>query len=474
MHLTVTYVKTVNGFHIYRISYCAPGQRNWKGHCTRYDTITHSIAANLVQDEHYCTYSQYYVYSYNKYGQRTGKGSAQWRKSCTWGPARHINASHIYNREANRYQTLANNFKSLADRYQNYSDWNEQYANQFTRQAQESTQRAKQALEVARESADQLRALTTELQAVQEASKSIQQSLLARQAANGYTVHWKALDYAAEGNLTGELFGNGLIDRRITDSIGRVKGITTGIEGNLKRHTQYTFDDRNNVTQRQDMVRGRTQQYTYDVRDRLTSWQDTYTRSSGSNQSRDYRYDVHGNLIYKTNAGDMSYNSANQLSRRQQGSHTSNYVYDANGNQLSGDGRSITWNHFNKPTVIQFNGATIRFDYDADRNRVQKISHKADGSQHTTHYISKAYEHSELRQGDFLVQRMNHYLYANGQQVGVYRRETQRDLTKVGSASITQKRVDRTEYYHRDALGNVDMISDNQGSHGISTLYTIR
>jgi hypothetical protein len=47
--------------------------------------------------------------------------------------------------------------------------------------------------------------------------------------------------------------------------------------------------------------------------DRITNWQ--YSNNSYSTQ-KDYRYDIQNNLTFKTGAGNMTYNTANQLTSR--------------------------------------------------------------------------------------------------------------------------------------------------------------
>ena len=48
------------------------------------------------------------------------------------------------------------------------------------------------------------------------------------------------------------------------------------------------------------------------------------------------------------------------------------YTYDANGNLLSGGGRTLTWNAENQPSQVVSGGLTEAYTYDADGARVTR------------------------------------------------------------------------------------------------------
>lgn len=125
-----------------------------------------------------------------------------------------------------------------------------------------------------------------------------------------------------------------------------------------------------NLETRVDAVKGFSETFDYDNLNRLTH---TYADfGNGDVQETSVAYDALGNIISKTGVGVYQYGSqcagntagphaACAISAQDQSSNTIGtknavYSYDANGNMLSGDGRSITWSLFDKPTQISQNG----------------------------------------------------------------------------------------------------------------------
>ncbi len=104
---------------------------------------------------------------------------------------------------------------------------------------------------------------------------------------------------------------------------------------------------------------------------------------------RNYSYDALGNITSKTGlAGTYTYGTGIS-GTTQAGPHAVktaggvSYNYDANGNQINGDGRSITYTSFNKAKTISKGGKTYTYTYGTDRFRTQQT-----GPGHTTVYIN--------------------------------------------------------------------------------------
>ncbi|WP_409419233.1 RHS repeat domain-containing protein [Marinomonas sp. RS-M-Aa-14] len=90
-------------------------------------------------------------------------------------------------------------------------------------------------------------------------------------------------------------------------------------------------------------------------------------------------YNALGNITQKSDVGTYTYNQTQ--CGRQTGPHAVSsitgkgaYCYDQNGNLLSGDNRSLTYNSFDKPTYIQQNGETSTFSYGPDRQRYKQVT----------------------------------------------------------------------------------------------------
>ena len=111
----------------------------------------------------------------------------------------------------------------------------------------------------------------------------------------------------------------------------------------------------------------RTEQYGYDELSRLTSV------DYGDGQTQSYTFDPMGNRTGKTdsvNGNDAStFNAANMLlTKNGQG-----YTYDANGNTLTGGGRTNSWDSANRLTQIVFNGTTTTHTYGSDGLRRRTV-----------------------------------------------------------------------------------------------------
>jgi hypothetical protein len=68
------------------------------------------------------------------------------------------------------------------------------------------------------------------------------------------------------------------------------------------------------------------------------------------------------------------------------------YAYDANGNTLSGNGKTYAWTAFNKPWKIDANGAESQFWYGPDRSRYKQVTSDNNGVTTTTLYIGGLFQ----------------------------------------------------------------------------------
>ena len=114
----------------------------------------------------------------------------------------------------------------------------------------------------------------------------------------------------------------------------------------------------------------RTEQYGYDDVNRLVAV------NYGDGQTQSYTFDAMGNRLSKTDAGggingteNYTYNNANMLLSRAGNAYTN----DANGNTLTGGGRTNTWDSENRMTQCVYNGTTSQFTYAADGLRHRSV-----------------------------------------------------------------------------------------------------
>ena len=107
----------------------------------------------------------------------------------------------------------------------------------------------------------------------------------------------------------------------------------------------------------------------------------------------------------------------------QAGSNT--YTYDANGNMLSGAGRTLTYDHENKPTSIN----SMSLSYDGNGDRVKKGS---------TVYIEKLFE--------CVSGSCTKYIFANGRRVAL------------------KRSTGEVNYYSQDHLGSTTIVTSATGA----------
>jgi len=158
-----------------------------------------------------------------------------------------------------------------------------------------------------------------------------------------------------------------------------------------------------------------------------------------------YTYDATGNLTSKTGVGSYTYGlnaGPHAVPAVDNAGVISNYHYDANGSMTSGNGRTLVYNSFNKPTQMANATADIRFSYGADRARVirQNIV-----TGELRHYIGSLFERKTL-QG---LTTYTHYIKAGGSTVAI-----------VNSKSDG---ANSTHYLHKDHLGSIAIITDENG-----------
>jgi RHS repeat-associated protein len=265
-----------------------------------------------------------------------------------------------------------------------------------------------------------------------------------------YTNYWQAIDVDASGRISAEVYGNGIVnDYTYNQATGQLQHIHSGLLViNPIRHLEYQYDAYQNVTSREDHANDIRETYEYDRLDRLTRTDITSATyiSTEFNGSQTQDYDALGNITYKSDVGAYTYGTgiANGAGiHAVVGAGNKSYQYDANGNMTSGDGRTVAWSSFNKPTLITKGTSSAAFSYDASRARYKKVNHLGD----ITLYVGSLYEKHTKGVGTANESvDEKHYIYANGQLVAEH---------IVSSTAGVQ-----TRYLHKDALGSVDLVTD--------------
>lgn len=112
---------------------------------------------------------------------------------------------------------------------------------------------------------------------------------------------WEADDYDEFGNVAVAHIGNDRYTGRIYSPVGTI--IEVGTDDIL--YCKYEYDGCNNLTSKIDNIRGNEEYYSYDALNRLTM---ATTEANGkSARIIDVEYDAGGNIISKSNVGNIEY-----------------------------------------------------------------------------------------------------------------------------------------------------------------------
>ncbi len=256
----------------------------------------------------------------------------------------------------------------------------------------------------------------------------------------------------SRGNIVDQLYGNGIQTRHVYDpQRGHLIGIRSGQVGNqidttgtfaaTAQSLHYTYDSLGNLTQRRSQredVNGTplewlSENFRYDNLNRLTNT-DLYHDASLTRQES-YSYDALGNLISKSDIGNLAYTQSNGA-----GVHAvtqangQSYHYDTYGNMIQRGSDTVDYDVFNKPTRI----GNHHFTYGPDRARYKQV-----GPTGTTYYIGN-YEEVITQSGTEQRTTID----------GFYLHTRQ-----VSSGTVT------TTYLHQDHLGSNEAMTDSSGDY---------
>jgi RHS repeat-associated protein len=242
------------------------------------------------------------------------------------------------------------------------------------------------------------------------------------------------VNYNALGQFGRTDYGNGVnTTYQYWPQNDRLFSITTSKQSTGFMNISYDYDNAGNITGITDYLDStKTRIYGYDDLDRLTS-----TTSTSYGGTLTWQYDKIGNMTYNSRYGAYAYNDpAHVHAVTQAGADT--YTYDANGNMISGAGRTLTYDYDNRATSIVKSGAATISVYDAGGQRVKKVIPGA-----TTVYIGQLYECT----GGICTK----YIFG-------------------GSDRIVSIEGTNTRYYHTDHLGSSSVITKEDGT-SVQAIY---
>ncbi|UTW45819.1 VCBS repeat-containing protein [bacterium SCSIO 12696] len=256
----------------------------------------------------------------------------------------------------------------------------------------------------------------------------------------------------ARGNVTGETRGDNVSIARVYDpQTGRIETIdATHALGAEVQDLEYEWDTIGNLEWREEKSGNKNlrENFGYDDLNRLTSYQVV------GQAAKTVQYDALGNILYKSDVGTYSYGTGNNSGAGDAGVHAvtqitgaeaATYSYDDNGNNLSGDGRTIVYSTFDKPLTISKGSHTTGFQYGPDRARYKRTDTNSSGTK-TTLYVGNTEWITQIN-GDKEIKR-----HLGGTLITL----------KLNSTEQLQS-VD-THYQYHDHLGSLDVITDETGA----------
>jgi RHS repeat-associated protein len=168
-----------------------------------------------------------------------------------------------------------------------------------------------------------------------------------------------------------------------------------------------------------------------------------------------YTYDDLGNILSKPDyAMNYTYGSSARAvgnagphavsTVTESGVTTAPFSYDLNGNMLSGDGRTATFDYLDRPVVIAKGSVTTQFKYAPDGARYLQYTSGIGASPYpkAVYYVDKSYERIDWSSA---VTEEKTYV---GPSVMVYKQGTSRDV----------------RYLHMDRLGSLDAVTSSAGA----------
>ncbi|CCE06201.1 exported hypothetical protein [Bradyrhizobium sp. STM 3843] len=259
--------------------------------------------------------------------------------------------------------------------------------------------------------------------------------------------YWTANAMDAEGHITQQTAGNGLVTIRGFDPLtGRLTSVATGVN-NAVQNLGFGYDRLGNLTSRSDANTSVSESFVYDPLSRLTS---STTNLNPSPLVKTFAYSATGNILSKSDVGTYTYPAAGQplphaVMSVSGGIISATFTYDANGNQISGLGRSIVYTSYNKPASITQGTRTISFVDDTEHQRFKQVTPEG-----TTLYIAAFGVMAEVQNPGQVTQKWTDYLSVGNAKVGMR-------VTQTASETLT------TRYFHTDHLGSISVLTDQNG-----------
>lgn len=295
---------------------------------------------------------------------------------------------------------------------------------------------------------------------------------------------WTALDVDAQNLVRKESRGNGLVTTRVFDALGRLTSVATPTKDGLScvpttcapDYTTYdpstksdatgctydpdagehqrlptgcttetpqsyvaVYDEVGRLAQRNDRIAGMNETFTYDDFDRL--------KTVTGKAPKTFDYDEVGNVVAKSDVGTFTYATRPYAPDATSGALATTFTYDANGNQKTGNGRTVTWTTANLPRRVTRGAAFVQFDYDAHGERMKAT----DQTGAKTYYAAPGFEN---------------LVRTNGTETARLTLMSPAGLLAqiIVDVSATGAKSEATSYLLTDHLGSVQVVTSETGA----------
>ncbi|MES1190872.1 MAG: SpvB/TcaC N-terminal domain-containing protein [Steroidobacter sp.] len=277
-------------------------------------------------------------------------------------------------------------------------------------------------------------------------------------ANNLSTVFWQANSINPYGEVTQEALGNGIISNHAYDpTTGWLRSIQAGVgAGTGVQNESYLYDLVGNVIQRQNNALGLTESFCYDNVYRLTKSALSGDNTCTTNNNLTMTYDVMGNIARRSDVANnaaWTYNATHKHQVTQAGDASHTYTYDNNGNAITRNGQSITWNKYNYPTTINGSGESVNLYYDANLQRWKQVYVKGSTTETTIYAGGLLQKVTTGSTTDYRYQ-----IYGGDQLVAVMSRNTS------GTNAV--------HYVLQDHQGSLSKITNSTGTVYVSENFT--
>ena len=251
------------------------------------------------------------------------------------------------------------------------------------------------------------------------------------------------------------MLGNNIQTTKAYDAQrGWLKSVVSAGSPGLVQNLTYTFNQLGNLTRRGDGEFGPnplTETITYDGLNRLTQSLTNQAGTGAWSSTVNVAYDILGNITSKSDVGAYAYGGGacgggKHAVTSVTGTKNTTYCYDANGNMVTGDNRSVTYAAFDLPTQITKGNITTSFFYGPDRARYKRTDLMPEGLTTTIYAAGGSYEKITRSDG-----ALEHKTYVGGFAIVTAR-------TSMGTTTTT------TAYVLTDHLGSIDTIITQAGA----------